>query len=310
MLKPDIIAIGASAGGVEVLREVVAGFPADLNAALFVVVHIGNGMHGRSLLPEILSSAGPLPAVHPSDGERIRKGQIYVAVPDYHMTVGQDCVHLVYGPKENLTRPAINPLFRSAAAAFGPRVIGVILTGRLDDGIAGLAEIKRRGGVAVVQDPSDADFPSMPMTALDHVKVDHITPANKMASLLASLVNTERHYTTEVDEPVEKHLIQINCPECGGPVWEERQGQIVEYRCRVGHTYSPTAFKEAQQDTVEASLWGALVSLEGAADMAERLSSELGPEFVEDARRKRQQANALRDLLNDFSLRTPSEEVK
>ena len=233
-----------------------------------------------------------------------------MAVPDYHMTVGQGCVHLVYGPKENLNRPAINPLFRSAAAAFGPRVIGVILTGRLDDGVAGLAEIKRRGGVAVVQDPSDADFPSMPMAALDHVQVDHITPSSEMASLLARLANTERHYTTEVDELVEKNLIEISCPECQGPIWEERDDHIVEYRCRVGHRYSPTAFKEAQQDSVEALLWASLVLLEGSADMAERLASELGPEAVEDARRKREQANALRDLLNDFALRTPSGAVK
>ena len=137
MLKPDIIAIGASAGGVEVFGEVVAGLPADLNAAVFIVVHIGNGLDGRSLLPELLSASGPVAAVHPSDGDPIRTGQIYVAVPDYHMVLAPDSVRLVYVPKENMTRPAINPLFRSASKSYGARVIGAVLTGRLDDGVAG-----------------------------------------------------------------------------------------------------------------------------------------------------------------------------
>ena len=259
MLQPDIITIGASAGGVEVLKEVVAGLPVDCNAAVFVVLHIGTGINGRSWLPEILSAVGPLPATHPSDGEPIRKQQIYGAVPDDHMMLERDCVRLVYGPRENLTRSAINPLFRSAAAVYGPPVVGVVLSGGRDDGVAGLVEIKRRGGVAVVQNPEDAAFPQTPLAALEYVKVDHVTPASRMASLLARLADTDRHYETEVNEPVEEKLIELNCPECHD--WEEQQGGIVEYRCRVGHAYSPVALRSALQGTVEASLWASLVAL-------------------------------------------------
>jgi two-component system chemotaxis response regulator CheB len=185
-------------------------------------------------------------------------------------------------------------------------VIGVVLTGGRADGVTGLAEIKRRGGVAAVQDPSDAVFPEMPLAALEFVKVDHITPAKRLASLLVSLADTDRNYETEVNEPVEKKLVELNCPECGGPVWEQRQGGIVEYRCRVGHAYSPGALKSALEDNIEASLWASIVALENAADTTESLSSELGPKAVEDVRRKRQDANILRDMLNDFSLPKPA----
>ena len=166
--------MGASAGGVEALRVVTAGFPGDLNAAVFVVLHIGNGVGGRSYLPEILSRAGPLAAMHPKDGAQIQNGKIYIAPPDRHLLLTPEGIQLTHGPKENSTRPAINPLFRSAARAYGARVTGVILTGNLDDGVAGLAEIKRRGGVAVVEDPQTAFSPSMPDNALQRVEVDYV----------------------------------------------------------------------------------------------------------------------------------------
>jgi two-component system, chemotaxis family, protein-glutamate methylesterase/glutaminase len=151
MPKQDIIVIGTSAGGVEALKVVAAGLPAHLPASVFVVLHIGTGINGQSYLPEILTKAGPLPAVRPRDGETIQHGKIYVAPPDCHLLVTPEHVRLSHGPKENRTRPAINPLFRSAAAAYGERLTGVILTGLLDDGVAGLAEIKRQGGVAVAE---------------------------------------------------------------------------------------------------------------------------------------------------------------
>ena len=166
----------------------------------------------------------------------------------------------------------------------------------------GLVEVKRRAGVTVVEDPREAVFPSMPMAAIEHVKVDHITPAKNMASLLVTLANTERRYTIEEDSPVKKHLVELYCPECKGPMWELRQGDILEYRCRVGHTDSVAALKEGQQAAMEAALWEALVTLECAADTAEQSSRELGPEAQEEARQKREQANVLRDLLKDVSL--------
>lgn len=290
MLKPDIVASGASAGGLEVLKEVVRGLPADLNAAVFVVVHIGNGLHGRSLLAEILSAAGPVPAIHPSDGDPIREGA------DLCSRAG-----LSHDARAGSRASGVRPEREYDPAGHQPAVPlcrYCLWPTR--------AEIKRRGGVAVVQDPDEAVFPSMPLAALERIKVDHIISANKMASFLVTLVNTERNYTLEVDEPVEKQLVEVNCPECHGPIWEERHGGVLEYRCRVGHAYSPAALEAAQHDSVEASLWESVVALETAADMAERLSPDLGQEATEEARKKRQQAQALREMLKEFSRFKPS----
>src|SRR3982751_1244134 len=165
MPKQDIIVIGTSAGGVEALQVVAAGLPANLPASVFVVLHIGTGINGQSYLPEILTKAGPLHAVRPRDGETIQHGRIYVAPPDCHLLVTPEHVRLSLGPKENRTRPAINPLFRSAAAGCGGRVTGVILAGLVLDGVADLADIKLQGGGATAEEPATALFPSMPYNA-------------------------------------------------------------------------------------------------------------------------------------------------
>lgn len=263
----------------EALQILMAGLPADLNAAVFVVLHIGAGLNGISFLPEILAKAGVLPAAHPSGAERIQHGRIYVARPDCHLILEDGAVRAVHGPKENRTRPAINPLFRSAAAVYGPRVTGVILTGQLDDGAAGLAEIKRKGGVAVVQDPSRALFRSMPDNAIENVDVDYILSVEEIAGLIARLASTERSAPV-FEEPMESTLLEIKCPECDGPIWEERQGKIIEYRCRVGHAYSPLTFQLAQQERVEESLWASVIELENEALIEERLKKVLGPDAV------------------------------
>jgi two-component system chemotaxis response regulator CheB len=234
--KPGIIVVGASAGGVEALQLLARGLPASLDASVFVVLHIGRGINGQSHLTTILSNAGKLPAVHPRDGAQIETGKIYVAPPDCHLLVKQGTVHLSRGPKENWTRPAVNPLFRSAAAAYGVGVIGVILTGTLDDGVPGLAEIKRRGGVAVVQDPRTALYPDMPFNAVKRVDVDHVVPLSHIGRLIADLVGTESIAALK-EEPMSRTPSDLTCPECRGPLWEERQGRIVEYTCRVGHRY-------------------------------------------------------------------------
>jgi len=184
-----LIAIGASAGGIEALKVLVAGLPADLPAAVAIVNHLAPESPGY--LPAILSHAGPLPASHGRDREPLLPGRIYVAPPDRHMLVVGGCVLLTDGARENGMRPAIDPLFRSAAVSFGNRAIGVVLTGALDDGTAGLAAIKNRGGLAVVQDPADAETPSMPESALQHVVVDHMAPLSAMAALLVRLVQEE-----------------------------------------------------------------------------------------------------------------------
>ena len=209
-------------------------------------------------------------------------------------------VRSIYGPKENRTRPAINPLFRSAAAAYGPRVSGVILTGMLDDGVAGLAEIKRKGGVAVIQDPATAQFPSMPQNAIKHIQSDYIAPVEEIAGIVVRLATSER-IARSWEDPMERLLLENQCPECAGPLWEERQGAIVQYRCRVGHVFSPLALKEEEHDAVEKSIWASIIKLENAAALSERLISELGEEAARDGREKREQALRLKKMLMEPS---------
>jgi two-component system chemotaxis response regulator CheB len=188
MAGHDIIVIGASAGGVEALREITRGLPANLPATLFVVLHVPP--QNPSHLPAILSRSGPLPAAHAGDGAEFVPGRIYVAPPDTHLLVESGRTHLSHGPTENRHRPAIDPLFRSAARAYGSRVVGVVLTGSLDDGTAGLYQIRRHGGVAVVQDPDDALFPSMPANALEYVGADYRCQVTEIAPLLERLART------------------------------------------------------------------------------------------------------------------------
>jgi two-component system chemotaxis response regulator CheB len=188
-VKRDTIVVGASAGGVAALQALVAGLPADLAASVFVVLHVPSWR--RSELPEILSHAGPLPAVHAEHNQPTEPGRIYVAPPDYHLLAENSHVRLWRGPKENMHRPSINALFRAAAVSHGRRVTGVILSGTLEDGIAGLWWIKRHGGVAIVQEPSDATFPEMPNGALAHVEVDHVVKACEMGPLLAKIAAGE-----------------------------------------------------------------------------------------------------------------------
>ena len=187
MTERDIIVIGASAGGVEAVRQLVRSLPSRLDASIFIAIHFP--AHGTSMLPRILSREGHLPVVHAFDGDTVIRGRIYVAPPDSHLLFEHRRIQLARGPRENGCRPAIDPMFRSAAVAFGPRTIGVVLTGNLDDGTSGLASIKRHGGLAVVQDPDDARFPSMPLSALEHVVVDRVVPIRGMWSALDELTN-------------------------------------------------------------------------------------------------------------------------
>ena len=184
----DVVVIGASAGGIEGLTRIAKRLPADLPAALFVVLHVSPS--GPSAMPAILSRSGPLPAVHPHGDEPIERGKIYVAPPDHHLLIEADRVLLGRGPRENRMRPGIDVLFRSAALAYGPRVIGVVLSGYLDDGAAGLLAIKQRGGVALVQDPDDAPCPSMPRAAIKAVTPDHVERIDELAALIDRLVRS------------------------------------------------------------------------------------------------------------------------
>jgi two-component system, chemotaxis family, protein-glutamate methylesterase/glutaminase len=203
--RHDIIVIGASAGGVRALELLVAGLPADLEASLFVVLHLSPWI--KSVLPEILSRSGKLPAVHPRNGEAIRPGRIYVAPPDYHLLVDHGAIECWHGPKENRQRPSINPLFRSAAVTYGPRVVGVVLSGRLDDGSAGLWWVKRYGGIAIVQHPEQAEYPDMPLAAMQYIAVDYLVGVPEMPALLTKLARGE------MEAPENKLRIKKEAPQ-------------------------------------------------------------------------------------------------
>jgi two-component system chemotaxis response regulator CheB len=320
----DIIVIGASAGGVEALSTVVARLPCDLPAALFVVLHIPRD--GVSLLPQILSRAGPLPAVHPRDGEPIAPARIYVAPPDQHLLVIRDQVRLVRGPRENGHRPAVDPLFRTAARAFGPRVVGVVLSGALDDGTAGLVAVKRQGGIAVVQQPADAAYAGMPQSALSQVVVDHCLPAAEIADVLVTLAHEvvderpARAVAPDLDMEIGAAVLDsavlesegrpgrasvFTCPECHGNLWEMQDGELVRFRCRVGHAYSAETLLEEQSGALEGALWAALRALEEKSALARRLARRAAEQghtlvverFEEQEADARQRARLLRDAL-------------
>ena len=189
MAKKDIIVIGSSTGGIEALRTIVAGLPEDFRASIFIAQHTGSNVPG--VLDLILKRAARMPTHAARDKEEIKPGHIYVAPPDRHLLLEPGRICLSRGPKENRFRPAIDPLFRSAAQVYGPRVIGVILTGGLDDGTAGLWAVKQLGGTAIVQDPKDAFVPSMPSSALQFVNVDYCLPLTEIAPILVKLANTQ-----------------------------------------------------------------------------------------------------------------------
>ncbi|MGI8588356.1 MAG: chemotaxis protein CheB [Chloroflexia bacterium] len=320
----DIIVIGASAGGVEALQTLARRLPADLPAAVFVVQHIP--AQSPSLLPTILNRAGKLPAVHPQDKEPIHSGRIYVAPPDRHLLLDPGCICMVRGPKENRSRPAIDPLFRTAARVYGPRVIGVVLTGALDDGTAGLQAIKQRGGIAVVQDPDEAMYPSMPRSAQAHVDVDYCLPMAEIGGLLAKLAKEpapdEADYPVPYNMDIESQIARadmdlfndsevpgtpspFSCPECHGTLWELKDGEMVRYRCRVGHTFSAESMMAQHNESLEDTLWAALRALEESAALARRMarsSAERGHDrlrvqYEKKAAERERQANTLGPLL-------------
>lgn len=305
MSKHDIIVIGASAGGVEALQQLVAQLPPAFPGALFVVLHLLP--RTKSFLPELLTRFGRLRALHPENGQPIQAGVIYVAPPDQHLVVERDHVHLSMGPKEQHQRPCANVLFRSAALAYGSRVAGVVLTGELDDGTAGLWEIKRRGGIAVVQNPEQAAFPSMPLSVLREVEADYVVDLNCMGDLLVRLATDEKeHKRTDVEgTSMEPELTDLTCPDCSGTIWEVQRGNSKEYRCRVGHTFSPNSMLSEQFASQEKALYSAIVALEEGASLATRLADQfeesVGRRLREEARQRGVQAEVLRRILTERS---------
>lgn len=318
--------MGTSAGGIETLRLITAALPATFPAAVCVVIHLSPQSPG--VLASILDRSGALTALFPENGERLQPGRIYIAPRDHHLLIEPGRVRVTKGPRENGFRPAIDPLFRSAAQVYGPNAIGVILTGNLDDGTAGLWAIKRLGGTAVVQDPRDAIFPAMPASALAHVTVDHVVPLDGIAPLLTRLVTEDAPQTSggkvvpeyldiEVDIAKEKNAIEAGlmqvaapssfaCPDCHGVLLQFEEGGRLRFRCHTGHAYSVESLLAGINNGIEESLWNAIRAIEEGEllmkRMAEHVSAHRGGEpadLREAAAKARERADALRRMVSN-----------
>jgi len=297
---PKVIAVGASAGGVEALQRLCAGLPGDLDAAVLVVLHVAPT--GMSVLPSILSRAGALPACVPIDGEPISPGNVYVAPPDRHLEVSDGRLFVGFGPRENGHRPAVDPLFRSVARAYGRRGAGVILSGTRDDGAIGLCEIRDAGGWAIVQDPQDALYDGMPRSALMATAADAVLPIAGIAEAIVELVRDGRlpdglgealsvrddglvpgassSGDPDPDIPDSSSgvtaALQMSCPECSGVLTEISHHPVPQFRCQVGHQYSIEHLVEAQGRALEEALWAAIRSLEERALLLRRAADRAG----------------------------------
>jgi two-component system, chemotaxis family, protein-glutamate methylesterase/glutaminase len=290
----DVVAVGASAGGVEALRALVGGLPPDFPGVVLVVLHVPRD--APSALPAILTRSGPLPAATAADGERLRTGRIYVAPTDHHLLVLDGRIRITRGPAENGHRPAIDPLFRSVARALGRRAIGVVLSGSRDDGAAGLATIAARGGATLVQDPADALYPWMPRAAMAHTHPDTIAPAAKLGGLIAGITAMD---LPETPPPADDSLLDAElamselapvttddlavsavgygCPACGGSLFQIDGQPVPRYRCRVGHAWSPESLLDEQAVALEGALWMALRALEEKSALSRRMALSQSP---------------------------------
>lgn len=290
----DIVVIGTSAGGLQALTALLPAIPEDLGAAILIVMH--RTENTASVLPDILSRNSSLPVHTPEDGATIRRNHIYLAPAGVHMLLENGRIRLVRGPRENRHRPAVDPLFRSAAATYGPRVIGIILTGMLDDGTSGLMVVCAHGGEAIVQNPATAMFPAMPQNALNRVPDAQVLDLEEIPSTLAEMVKAEvdakdyRGFPNNEDLAVRESKIadaemseiendnhvgepsEFACPECGGVLWEIEQGDLLRFRCRVGHAYTADHLQAAQRHAVESALWAGLRALEESLSMYRKLA--------------------------------------
>ena len=291
----DIIVMGASAGGVKALSAVVQGLPKDLAAAVLIVQHVHPNR--LSILPQILSDVGSLPATHARHGEPIRRGHIYLAPPDHHLLLGHDALSVVRGPQENRFRPSIDALFRSAARCYGPRVVGVVLTGALDDGTIGLQAIKARGGITAIQDPHEAEYPSMPSSARRYARPEYILPLTDIPDFLARMTREpapeQDRYPIPPELDIEarianqdvqgKDLLQsmdaigrrtpYTCPACRGTLWHIGTGDPLRFRCHTGHSFTTDALLAGQDEQLEEALWSAVRLLEEKANLYRHLAS-------------------------------------
>jgi two-component system chemotaxis response regulator CheB len=292
MANKNIIVIGSSLGGIEALKILVGELPGNMEASIFVVQHISP--HHQSYLPEILANRGSLTATHAKDREPIRQGHIYVAPPDHHLLIEENFIRVTRGPKENRFRPSADALFRSAAYVYGPRVVGVVLTGLLDDGTTGLWAVKDRGGTAIVQDPTDAVAASIPSSALNQVEVDYCLPLLEIPRVLADLSQTQASNEGEYsvseqmkievgiakeDAAIDKGLLNLfepslySCPDCRGVLLQVKEGNSIRFRCHTGHAFSRGTISAALDAEVEDRLDEALRALDERATLSRSLAA-------------------------------------
>jgi two-component system, chemotaxis family, protein-glutamate methylesterase/glutaminase len=302
----DIVVIGGSAGSIGSLKEILQGLPRHFAGSILVVIHLAEDFPG--FLDEHLTRWSKLPTAHPSDGDAIRRGRVYVARPNFHLTIEDGRMRVLRGPRENRHRPAIDPLFRTAARTYGSRVIGIVLSGQDDDGSAGLYAVKQRGGVAIVQDPKDAEFSIMPRHALEYATPHYILRSADIAQTLVKLVHADEDQTVmstntpsgqnpkspkKGSESPSRDVPDANrnnaysdegegtpsvfaCPECGGVLWELKDKNLVRFRCRVGHSYGTESLAHELSHSSETALWAAMRALEEKAAMQRRLADGLG----------------------------------
>jgi two-component system chemotaxis response regulator CheB len=320
--QPKLVVIGASAGGLAALKQIVAGLPDDFPAAVLVTMHIGNH---ESILPRILSSYSALPVRHAADREPITPGTILIAPSDHHLLVEPGHAVLSHGPKENFSRPAIDPLFRTAAAAYRTAAIGVVLTGNLDDGTVGLQAIKAYGGVAIVQDPEEAEAPSMPLSAIRHVDIDlcltldgivdalvklagqPVEPTQEAA--VSDLIRAESQFMSNEDEGMDglNKIAQpspFTCPECHGSLWEVAGATPQRFRCHTGHAFTAQSLAAVQEQVVEEAIWAAVRALHEKESLLKRFEKkarddkrlEAAAAHAAAADQVRQHAHALRRM--------------
>jgi len=326
MPAQDIIVIGGSAGGLEPLSKALATLPRSLPISIFVVLH--SSPQSGSALPQILARTVLLPVTFAIDGEQPQRGHVYVAPPDHHLTFADGHLSVVRGPRENGFRPAVDPLFRSAARQFASRVVGVILSGAMDDGTFGLIAVKEAGGAAIVQHPYEAAVPGMPLSAIQNVEVDHIVRSEEISALLmkaaedglrrhgrpsarqasppsVDVTNRDIDLTSVPPDSLALPPSKFVCPECGGPLWGVDEAGLKRYRCFTGHGFTIDTLLAAQNGKLEHALWSAVrVLLERAAlhrEMAERTASRgmsaSAGNYQKQAKQEENQAKIIRDLL-------------
>ena len=314
------------------LTTLVAALPATLPAAVLVVQHLAPDSTGEPLVARLaMHSALPCQLAH--DREPLQAGHLYLAPPDRHLLVKQNRLLVTNGPRENNYRPAADALFRSAAVAYGPNVVGVVLTGMLHDGTAGLEFVKRCGGIAVVQDPRDAEFPSMPESALRAVAIDYVVPLIGMGPLLTKLVDPQRAMPHELQHippdlqleaaiaervvgTVEQanqlgNLVPLTCPDCGGNLWQVKHGSVLRFRCHTGHAYTADALAESSQHALEETLWVALRMMEERKNLLSSMSSHGGSQWSAQQEERladlKRHVNRMREFMLNGAHRTSSD---